>query len=223
MLFNVFQIPALVLSAVIALVSIIAWRNDFIFQRYQFSVGAIRYHKQYVRLISSAFLHANGWHLFFNLFTLYFFSSIITLVYGWLGFLLLFFGSVLAGNLFSLWLYKNRPSYAAIGASGGVSGILFAAITLSPMSSIIIFPIPIPITSWIYATLYFAYSVAMMLNPRHYDNTGHAAHLGGAACGMAFAAALTPTFVMENVLFIGIMSLPLCYLAYEILVNKRAR
>ena len=73
MLFNVFQIPALVLSAVIALVSIIAWRNDFIFQRYQFSVGAIRYHKQYVRLISSAFLHANGWHLFFNLFTLYFF------------------------------------------------------------------------------------------------------------------------------------------------------
>ena len=223
MLFNIFQIPALVLSAVIALVSIIAWRNDFIFQRYQFSVGAIRYHKQYVRLISSAFLHANSWHLFFNLFTLYFFSSIITLVYGWLGFLLLFFGSVLAGNLFSLWLYKNRPSYAAIGASGGVSGILFAAITLSPMSSIIIFPIPIPITSWIYATLYFAYSVAMMLNPRHYDNTGHAAHLGGAACGMAFAAVLTPAFVMENALFIGIMSLPLCYLAYEILVNKRAR
>ena len=176
-----------------------------------------------MRLISSAFLHANGWHLFFNLFTLYFFSSIITLVYGWLGFLLLFFGSVLAGNLFSLWLYKNRPSYAAIGASGGVSGILFAAITLSPMSSIIIFPIPIPITSWIYATLYFAYSVAMMLNPRHCDNTGHAAHLGGAACGMAFAAVLTPAFVMENALFIGIMSLPLCYLAYEILVNKRAR
>ena len=91
------------------------------------------------------------------------------------------------------------------------------------MAGIIIFPIPIPITAWIYATLYFAYSVAMMLNPRHYDNTGHAAHLGGAACGMVFAAVLTPAFVMENALFIGIMSLPLCYLAYEILVNKRAR
>ena len=140
---NLTQFVPLILIAVIAIVSFIGWRNTFVFQRYQFQIAAIRYNKQYQRLITSAFLHADGWHLFFNLFTLYFFSRVIAYIYGWLGFLLLFFGAVLAGNLFSLWLYKNRPSYAAIGASGGVSGILFASITINPMSEIMIFPIPI--------------------------------------------------------------------------------
>lgn len=220
---NLTQLVPLILIAVIAIVSFIGWRNTFVFQRYQFQIAAIRYNKQYQRLITSAFLHADGWHLFFNLFTLYFFSRVIAYIYGWPGFLLLFFGAVLAGNLFSLWLYKNRPSYAAIGASGGVSGILFASITINPMSEIMIVPIPIPITAWIYATLYFAYSVAMMLSPRQWDNTGHAAHLGGAACGMLFAFMITPAFVMQNALFLGIMSLPLLYLAYEVLINKKAR
>lgn len=200
-----------------------AWglNNSLIFQRYQFHIGEIRYNKQYRRLITSAFLHADFMHLFFNMFTLYFFSRVIVLVYGvWL-FLALYFGSVLAGNLFSLWLYKNRPSYAAIGASGGVSGILFAAIALAPLQTIYLYFIPV--TAWIFATLYFAYSVTMMLKPQQWDNTGHAAHLGGAAFGMLFAAALTWQFMLHNALFIGIMSLPLLYLAYEILINKRGR
>lgn len=211
------------LLLIVATCAITAWgfNNQFIFQRYQFHIGEIRYNKQYRRLITSAFLHADWMHLFFNMFTLYFFSRVIVMVYGvWL-FLLLYFGSVLAGNLFSLWLYKNRPSYAAIGASGGVSGILFAAIALAPLQTIYLYFIPV--TAWIFATLYFAYSVTMMLKPRHWDNTGHAAHLGGAALGMLFVAVLTPMFIVQNALFIGIMSLPLLYLAYEILINKRAR
>lgn len=203
---------------------ITAWglNNTLIFQRYQFHIGEIRYNKQYRRLITSAFLHADFMHLFFNMFTLYFFSRVISLVYGvWL-FLALYLASVLAGNLFSLWLYKNRPSYAAIGASGGVSGVLFAAIALAPLQEIYLFFIPI--TAWIFATLYFAYSVTMMLKPRQWDNSGHAAHLGGAVCGMLFTFVFTPFFILErHALFIGIMLLPLLYLAYEILINKRGR
>ncbi|QMT31964.1 rhomboid family intramembrane serine protease [Alysiella filiformis] len=200
-----------------------AWglNNTLIFQRYQFKIGEIRYNKQYRRLITSAFLHADWLHLFFNMFTLYFFSRVIVYVYGvWL-FLLLYFGAVLAGSLFSLWLYKNRPSYTAIGASGGVSGVLFAAIAIAPLQTIYLYFIPV--TAWIFATLYFAYSATMMLKPRQWDNTGHAAHLGGAVCGMAFVAILTPMLIAANALFIGIMSLPLLYLAYEILINKRGR
>ena len=88
---NLTQLVPLILIAVIAIVSFIGWRNTFVFQRYQFQIAAIRYNKQYQRLITSAFLHADGWHLFFNLFTLYFFSRVIAYIYGWLGFLLLFF------------------------------------------------------------------------------------------------------------------------------------
>ena len=218
---NPLDLIPIILIAVTCLTSYLGFNNTFIFQRYQFNIMAIRYHKQYRRLITSAFLHADGWHLFFNMFTLYFFAKVAVYVYGVLGFLLLYFGAILAGNMFSLWLYKNRPSYTAIGASGGVSGILFAAIALMPQQTIYLYFIPV--TAWIFATLYFAYSAWSMVNPRRHDNTGHAAHLGGAVFGMIFVAALTPIYFVRNIVYIGIMSLPLLYLAYEIFINKKAR
>ncbi len=215
------ELTTTILILITCATSLIGFSNQAFFQRYQFHIGAIRHHKQYYRLITSAFLHADVTHLFFNMFTLYFFAQSIIVRLGLEGFLILYFGAILAGNLFSLWLYKNRPSYAAIGASGGVSGVLFAVVALAPLKQILFFFIPM--TAWIFATLYFAYSVAMMLNPRQWDNTGHAAHLGGAVCGMALVGLTTPIAFMVNWVYISIMSLPLLYLAYEILINKKAR
>lgn len=218
------QLIVLILIAITTAITYWGFSNQFVFQRYQFQVGAILHHKQYRRLISSAFLHADWTHLLFNMLTLYFFSPVIIDVYGVMLYFILYFAAVLAGNLFSLWLYQKRPSYAAIGASGGVSGIIFASIALMPLSSIYLFFIPIPIPAWLFATLYFAYSVWQMLNPKPWDNQGHAAHIGGAAIGIIFALLLTPHYVLANsVLYLGIMLLPLLYLAYELLVNKKVR
>lgn len=215
-------IPTLIIIATF-LSSYFAFNNSLLFQKYLFQVGAILRQKQYYRLISSGFLHANWTHLFFNMLTLYFFYRVIVYLYGvWL-FLILYFGAMLAGNLFSLWLYRNRPSYAAIGASGAVSGIIFAAIAINPLSSIYLFFIPIPIPAWMFATVYFAYSAWMMLNPKAWDNLGHAAHLGGAILGMIFVAILTPFFITKNAIFIGIMCLPLLYLAFELFIHKRIK
>ena len=213
-------IPALLIIGT-CLFSYLGFTNRVIFDRYQFQVGQVRYNKQYYRLITSGFLHADWGHLFFNMFTLYFFARPIMFYYGVFVFVWLYIGSIVAGNAFSLWLYKNRPSYAAIGASGGVSGVLFAAIALAPTQTIGVYFIPV--TAWIFATLYFAYSVAMLLKPRPWDNIGHAAHLGGAALGMVLVATLSLPIFMHNIVYIAIMSLPLLYLAYELLINKKAR
>ena len=62
-----------------------------------------------------------------------------------------------------------------------------------------------------------------MLNPRPGDNIGHDAHLGGAVVGMVFVTILTPFVVIINGVYVGIMSLPLLYLAFELLFNKKAR
>lgn len=215
------QLVPLILIAITCILSYFGFINQLIFQRYQFQVGAVLQHKQYRRLISSAFLHADWMHLLFNMLTLYFFSPVIIQVYGVFLYVLLYFLAVLAGNVFSLWLYRKRPSYAAIGASGGVSGVIFASIALIPLSSIYLFFIPIPIPAWLFATLYFAYSVWQMLYPKHWDNQGHAAHIGGAVIGIVFALLLTPHYVLANALYLGIMLLPLLYLAYELLVNKK--
>ncbi len=204
-----------------AIISLAALNNSSIFEKYKFSVGAITQRKEYIRLLSAGFLHADLMHLAFNMLTLYFFGPIVLEGFGNIGFILIYFGSIILGNLFSLFIYQKQPWYSAIGASGGVSGILFAAIALYPAIKIFIFFIPIGIPGFIFGLLYFSYSVYMMLNPSQHDNIGHAAHLGGAFFGLVYAVLNQPSAAIANSLYIGIMALPLIYLSYEIFVRKR--
>lgn len=211
----------LIIIAATALISYFGFNNPQFFEKYKFNVGAILNRKEYIRLISAGFLHADLMHLLFNMMTLYFFAPIVVQAFGGVGFLAVYFGSILLGNLFSLYLYKNQYYYSAIGASGGVSGILFASIAMIPNIGIYFFFIPIPIPGFIFGLLYFAYSVYSMLNPRESDNIGHAAHLGGAFFGLVYAVALQPARAIENSLFLLIMALPLIYMAYQVFVKKK--
>lgn len=203
------------------LISLVGFQKPEVFEKYKFNVGAIQNRKEYIRLLSAGFLHADFGHLFFNMLTLYFFGPIVLDAFGVIGFLVIYFGSIILGNLFSLYIYKRQSYYSAIGASGGVSGILFAAIAVFPFLEIYFYFIPIPIKGYIFGALYFAYSVYMMLNPRANDNIGHAAHLGGAAFGLVYAVALQPEVAMSNARYLLIMSLPLIYMGYQVFVKKR--
>ncbi len=208
----------LIIIAVTCVISYLGLNDTRIFEKYKFSVGAINNRKEYFRLISSAFLHADFMHLFFNMLSLYLFQEAVTLFFGNIGFLIIYFGSLLLGNLFSLLIYKNQPWYSAIGASGAVSGIIFASIAMAPNEISVNF-----LPGWLFGTLYFGYSVYMMLNPKQWDNLGHSAHLGGAFFGLVYSILLHPQLAMSNILFLGIMSLPLAYLAYQIFINKKIR
>jgi len=207
--------------AITAIISFIAFNNKEIFEKYKFNVGAIQHRKEYIRILSAGFLHADIMHLLFNMMTLYFFGPVILEGFGAVGFIIIYIGSILLGNIFSLFIYQKQPWYSAIGASGGVSGILFAAIAMAPKMSLFLFFIPVPIPGFVFGLIYFGYSVYMMLNPKQWDNLGHAAHLGGAFFGLVYAIANQPEQAIENSLFIGIMALPLLYLSYEIFIKKR--
>lgn len=211
----------LILIAVNVIISYYGFQNYTFFEKYKFNVAAVRQRKEYIRLLSAGFLHADWSHLIFNMLTLYFFGPVVINSFGEIGFLVIYFSSILLGNVFSLYVYKNQPWYSAIGASGGVSGILFAAIAVYPEIGIYFFFIPIPIPGYIFGLLYFGYSVYSMLNPRQNDNVGHAAHLGGAFFGLFYSIAVAPQLAISNALFLGIMSLPLIYLGYEIFIRKR--
>lgn len=211
----------LIIIAATSIISFIAFSNQALFEKYKFNVGAILRDKEYIRLLSAGFLHADMMHLLFNMMTLYFFGPIVIEAFGDIGFLIVYFGSILLGNAFSLYLYKNQSWYSAIGASGGVSGILFASIAMIPDLGIYFFFIPIAIPGYIFGFLYFAYSVYMMLYPKEHDNIGHAAHLGGAFFGLIYAVGLQPERATQNALYLGIMALPLIYMAYMVFVKKK--
>lgn len=204
-----------------AIISLYGFNNPLFFDKYKFNVSAVSHREEYLRLLSSGFLHADIMHLVFNMYTLFIFAPIVLQIFGILGFLLIYIGAILLGNLFSLFIYRGQGWYSAIGASGGVSGILFASIAMVPDLGIRFFFIPIDIPGYIFGLLYFGYSVYSMLNPRQNDMIGHAAHLGGAFLGLVFAVLFQPVMALENIRYIGIMSLPLLYLAYEIFVKKR--
>lgn len=208
----------MIIIAITCVFSYMGFNNTLLFEKYKFNVGAIVNRKEYIRLISSAFLHADFMHLFFNMLSLYFFQGVVVHFFGEIGFLIIYFGSMILGNLFSLQIYQKQPWYSAIGASGAVSGIIFASIAMAPNEISVNF-----LPGWLFGTLYFGYSVYMMLNPKQWDNLGHAAHLGGAFFGLIYSIVLHPQLAMSNIVYLGVMSLPLIYLGYQIFVRKRIR
>ncbi len=214
----------LVIIVATAIISYMGFNNLQLFEKYKFNVGAILHRKEYIRLLSSGFLHGSLMHLLLNMYVLYIFSPPIFQIFGTTGFIIIYFGAILSGNLFSLYLYKNQSWYSAIGASGGVSGIIFASVAMFPdliKIGILFLPPELSVPGYIFGLLYFGYSVYMMLNPRQNDNIGHAAHLGGAFFGLVYAVLLFPGQAAENSFFLGIMALPLIYMAYQVFVKKK--
>jgi len=164
--------------------------NDpYFFDKYKFNVGAIR-RGEYYRLITGSFLHGSWGHFIFNMLTLYFFYPVVEAYLGSYQALLIYFGGMLAGNLTAYYLHQKDTWYSAVGASGAVNAVVFASILLYPEGSIIIFPIPIPIPSYIYAVGYLLYTTFGMKN--QLGNIGHEAHFGGAAAGLLLTVMLEP-------------------------------
>jgi hypothetical protein len=144
--------------------------------------------------------------------SLYFFGRNIEVACGLSSFLLIYFGSIIGGGLLSLWLHRHHD-YRALGASGGVFGVIYASIFLFPGMSIYLFFIPIGIPSWAYAIIYLLVSFYGLKAQR--DNIGHDAHLGGAICGLLITLGLYPQIIRQSLaLFLVVLALSLVMLGY---------
>ena len=77
---------------------------------------------EYYRLITSAFIHANIYHILFNMYALYILGSQAESFFGKGKFLIIYFSSVLTASLLSI-LFNNGYS---VGASGAIFGIMGA-------------------------------------------------------------------------------------------------
>ncbi|MDR2955721.1 MAG: rhomboid family intramembrane serine protease [Prevotella sp.] len=217
MAFEIKEIVPILIITLTAITSIKGFSDTTFFDRYKFNVGAILGNKQWDRLITSATLHGDYMHLIFNMLTLYFFSDVIILVLGLWQYLLIYFLAIIGGGLLSLWVHRKEYYYSAIGASGGVVGILFAAIAIFPDMQLGVMFI-LPMKGWIFGILYLAYSVYAMQTRQ--GNIGHDAHLGGAAIGLIMAIVLKPEILQINMLYIGLMIIPLIILTYFVLKKK---
>lgn len=193
--------------------------NEHFFASYKFEVDRVLINKDYLRLISSGFLHVNWTHLIFNMVSLYAFSGLLETQLGGLNFLLIYFVSLVGGNLLALFVHRHHGDYSAVGASGAVCGVIFASIALFPGLGIGFFGLPFSIPSWIYGILYVGYSIYGIKSSK--DNIGHEAHLGGALAGMLLAIIIQPTALTENYLTILIIAVPTLVFIYLIITRPQ--
>jgi membrane associated rhomboid family serine protease len=199
----------LVIIAGTAIASFKGFSDESFFRKYEFHVGSIRA-GEHIRMITSAFLHADIGHLVFNMLTLYFFAPVVIQNFDSLSFLIIYFGSLISGSLLTLYFHKNDYYYRAIGASGAVTGVLYSAILLQPDMSLYLFFIPIPIPAYLFGIGYLLYSIYGMKAKN--DNIGHTAHFGGAIGGYIITIAKVPEMVTENTLMVVLLLIPIVLL-----------
>ena len=181
--------------------------NDYgFFNSLSFRVNEIIHQKDYKRLVTSGFIHVDFNHLLFNMLSLYFFADSVETILGAGPFILLYFSSLIGGNMLALYMNRHNGYYSAVGASGAVCGVIFAAIALEPGMRLSLIFLPIPFPGWLYGLAFIAYSIYGIRAKS--DNIGHEAHLGGAIFGLLIAIGFRPEMLLINTLPIALVLIP---------------
>lgn len=203
------HIATIAVIAANILVSLKGFKDYIFFERYKFNIGAIQ-GGQKDRMLTSGFLHVDGSHLLLNMFTLYFFADVVIQWLGPVKFLIIYLISLVAGSLLALSFHNKEPYYSAVGASGAVTGILYAAILLQPDMRLALMFIPIPLPAYILGIGYLMYSIYGM--KKRLGNIGHTAHFGGAVGGYITTLIFVPSIVTTHPVMVLLLALPIVLL-----------
>jgi membrane associated rhomboid family serine protease len=205
----------IVIIVITSVISVLAFSNQQLLAKLLFNPYQVLRKGQYYRLLTHGFVHANWWHLFVNMFVLYFFGTTAEshiqrlafegyIKYPTLVFLLLYLVSVIFATSISLFRHRDNYLYNSVGASGAVSAVMFFSIFFSPWQKLYLYA-AIPIPGIIFAVLYIIYSQYM--SKRENDNINHDAHLLGAVFGFVFPLFIDLELIkvfIANVFKIGI-------------------
>ncbi|WP_114777657.1 rhomboid family intramembrane serine protease [Botryobacter ruber] len=187
----------LVIIIVTVGISWYAWQNHDLMRNWIFEPYRVERDNSWHRFLTSGFLHADFTHLFFNMFTLYFFGSNVEYIFsyvfgptvGILLYLLLYLGAIVVSDIPTYIKHRHDPGYRALGASGGVAAVVFASILFFPTDDICLYAL-LCIPGFILGILYIIYSYYQ--GKRMGDNINHDAHLFGALYGFILSLALVP-------------------------------
>lgn len=155
---------------------------------------------EWYRFISSGLIHQGWVHLLFNMFTFYFFGRWIERYFvivhgqelGYFYFLLLYIGGIIVADIPTYLKYKDSPYYNSLGASGGVSSIIFATIFYNPTEEVCLYAF-LCLPGFIWGGIYLAYSY--FYDRQGSDSVNHSAHLYGALYGFLLAVLIRPSAI----------------------------
>lgn len=136
------------------------------------------------QLLTYGFLHGGFMHLFFNMFAMFMFGSEIERLLGSRRYLTYYLLCVIGAALMHLIVVSaaDMDLAPAVGASGGVFGLLLAYGMSWPHRKLLLLFPPIPMPAWLFVTLYGALELYLGIT-QTLQGVAHFAHLGGMATG----------------------------------------
>jgi membrane associated rhomboid family serine protease len=190
----------IIITIVTVIISLIGFRNHVFFNKFCFSPYAVAKYNEWYRFLTAGFLHADYMHLIFNMLAFFTFGQSVCNMYedifgawGKLLFVLLYFTAIVFAHVTTYKKEKDNPSYRSIGASGGTSAIIYAAILLNPTGTMYIYGIPI--LNVLFGLIYLG--LEYYLSTRNADNVNHDAHFIGAVYGFFYAVIFKPTLLLS--------------------------
>lgn len=140
-------------------------------------------------LVTYMFLHANLWHLVWNMVMLYFAGTMCCRYlsirkFGWIYFLSGIVGGLLYVLLFNFFPVFRFSTSTLVGASAGVLGVFMAVAAYMPNQEVGIWPFKTLRVKMIYLALFFV--LMDLLSIPASNAGGHIAHLGGALFGFLY-------------------------------------
>ncbi len=185
------------------LVSILCFNSGLLFDALSLKPYRVVERRQWYRILTHGFVHADYAHLIINMFVLFSFGAFVEPTFqrlhqdgmignGTAAYLLLYLGGMAFATIRDLVKNRRDPYYTSIGASGAVSAILFTSIFFDPWGKILFFGI-IPIPGILFGVLYLAYSQCSGRRGR--DRVNHFAHFYGAVYGFLFPLAMNPKLI----------------------------
>lgn len=179
--------------------SIYAFNHTDLFGKFMLHPYSVAKGNKLYTFITSGLIHADWMHLFFNMFTFFFFAFKLETMIGHWQFGLLYIVSLVLSDIPTAIRHKNDYRYSSLGASGAISAVLFSYILFQPLSIIGVMFIPMP--AIVFGVLYLIYCMYMSKNAR--DSINHDAHFFGALTGLILTVILVKGIVPH---FIGQLS-----------------
>ena len=132
------------------------------------------------QLVTYMFMHGGLGHLFFNMYTLFIFGSVLENVWGTKKFLTFYFVTGIGAALVNIGVQYLTGSFAlTVGASGAIYGILMGYAMLYPDSMLtLIFP-PVSMKAKWFVLIFAGIELLLGISNNPADNVAHFAHLGG--------------------------------------------
>lgn len=145
-----------------------------------FALNPILFVKRPWQLVTYMFMHGGLFHLFFNMYTLFIFGSVLENVWGTRKFLTFYFVTGIGAALVNIGVQYLTGSFAlTVGASGAIYGVLMGYAMLYPDSMLtLIFP-PVSLKAKWFVLIFAGIELMLGISNNPADNVAHFAHLGG--------------------------------------------